>query len=115
MRVRVRKGGRSKALDGAMRAIKAVASGAVLSDVAHDAAPAIEKAAKASLRPHRRTGDAEDRAVARATGNSITLENAGYAKFIKGYAFGRRFPKDWVIRLKKRCRAAVRAEMRRVS
>lgn len=95
-----------------MRAMKAAASGAVLEDAAQDMAPAIEKAQRASLKPHRRTGDAEAGAQARAVGRSIEIQNVGYAKYIKGYSFARRFPRDWVIRLKRRIAANVRAVMK---
>jgi hypothetical protein len=114
MKVRVKRD-RSRTLDNVARALKSVATGAVLADTAGEMAPAIEKAMKAGLRPHKRTGAAEDRATARAAGNSIILTNAGYAKYIKDYIFGRRFPKGWVIRLQKRVAANARAAMRGAS
>jgi hypothetical protein len=114
MRVRVRRD-RSRTLDSVARALKSVASGTVLADTAAEMAPAIEAAMKKNLRPHKRTGAAEARATARASGNSITLTNAGYAKYIKGYVFGRRFPNGWVIRLQKRIAGNARAATRGIS
>ncbi|MBK9263053.1 MAG: hypothetical protein IPM54_25025 [Polyangiaceae bacterium] len=90
-----------------------MATNAMLSETAAEMAPLIEKAMHRSLKPHRDMGKAEATATAIASGSTITLTNTRYGKFIKGYIFGRRFPKDWVIRLKKRLAGNVRAEMRR--
>ncbi len=111
MRVRVRK---SRTLENVAKALKSVASGAVLEATAEEMAPVIESAMKKNLRPHRRTGAAEERATARASGLTITLTNAGYGKYIKSYIFGRRFPKNWVIRLKSRAASNTRAALRGV-
>ena len=113
MSARVRRE-KSKSIANVARALGRVARGALLSDTAAEMAPAIQKAMLKSLRPHRDTGAAEKRARATASGSTITLENAGYARYIKGYIFGRRFPKDWVLRLKKKLAVNVRNEMRRV-
>ena len=113
MSARVRRD-KSKSVANVARALGRVAQGALLSDTAAEMAPLIQRAMHKSLRPHRDTGAAEKRAQATASGTKITLENVAYGKFIKGYIFGRRFPKDWVLRLKKRLAANVRSEMRRV-
>lgn len=113
MSARVRRNN-SKSVANVARALGRVARGALTSDTAAEMAPAIQRAMLKSLRPHRDTGAAEARAKATSSGSTITLENVGYAKYIKGYIFGRRFPKDWVLRLKRKLAANVRAEMRRV-
>jgi len=115
MSTRVRRQRGSKSVNGAMQALKRVAGGAVVSDVAQQLAPQLQKAMRALLKPHKRTGAAESNATATASGSTITIENVGYAKYIKDYAFGRRFPNNWVIRIKKKINSAIRAELRRVS
>jgi len=113
MSARVRRD-KSSSVANVARALGRVARGALLADTAAEMAPLIQRAMLKSLRPHRDTGAAEERARATSSGSTITLENAGYAKYIKGYIFGRRFPKDWVLRLKKKLAANVRGEVRRI-
>jgi hypothetical protein len=113
MSARVRRGG-SKSVENVLRALKRTAGGSAAADTAADMAPRIQKAMLSQLRPHKRTGAAASKATATASGPKITLENVGYGRYINGYFFARRFPKDWVLRVKKRLAANVRAEIRRV-
>lgn len=114
MNTRVRREKRSRSVDGILKALRRTAAGEVVADVAAKLAPTMEKAMKGLLRPHRDTGAALARASATASGSTITIENVGYARYIKNYAFGRRLPKNWVGRIQKTLATAVRAELRRV-
>ncbi len=111
--MRVRRAGRSKSVDGVLRALKRTAGGAVLANTAATMAPQLQKAMRALLRPHKDTGKAESTATASASGSTITLENIGYAKYVKDYAFGRRLPRNWVVKIQRKAAADVRAEIRR--
>lgn len=112
MSARVRRTG-SKSVKNLLRVLPRFTRGDIAAETAADLAPSIQRAMRSQLKPHRRTGDAETRAIATANGSIITLFNAGYAKFIDGYFFARRFPKDWVKRVQRAFKGKIRAELRR--
>ncbi len=112
--MRIRREKRSRSVEGVLKALRRTAGGQVVADVAAKFGPTMQKSMKTLLRPHRRTGTAENSARATSSGSTITLENIRYARYIKDYAFGRRLPKGWVIRLKKALSAGIRAELRRI-
>lgn len=111
---RVRRERRSRSLEGVLQALRKTAGGQVISDVTSKLAPTMQKAMHSLLRPHRRTGAAENGARATASGSTIVIENVGYGKFIKNYSFGRRLPNNWVGKLKRALVAGVRRELRRI-
>jgi hypothetical protein len=113
MSARVRRGS-SKSVNNVARALARVARGSVAADTAAQLAPSIQKAMRSQLKPHKRTGAAESRATATASGATITLTNVGYGRYIKGYYFARRFPNDWIKRLKNVLGSKTRAELKRV-
>jgi len=113
MSARVRRGG-SKSVNNVAKALARLARGNVAADTAEELAPSIQKAMHSQLKPHKRTGAAESRATAIASGATITITNVGYGRYIKGYYFARRFPNDWVKRTKKVLARKTRAELKRL-
>ena len=112
MKVRVR---RSKSVENIARRLERVVRGEVVDMTAAQLAPQLERAMKKDLAPHRRTGAAEARARAVPGPNTITLENVAYVKYIKGVIWGRRVPRDWFTRIRKRLASNARALVRGAS
>jgi hypothetical protein len=84
--------GKSRLLKNLSDVLRSVASDAVRAEVAEAEAKRLQTRMRRELRPRRKTGKAESSALAAGSADRITIENIGYAKYLKGYPWARRIP-----------------------
>lgn len=92
--------------------LRSVASGAVRREVAEAEAARLQKRMRRELRPHRKSGKAENAAIAIGGDDRIVLENIGYAKYQKFYAWARRIPYAELVKIKRAWSGRVRRALR---